>query len=173
MRKTRAPIGETKGTWIMDSQETPAHSVLFIPELLRKILECLDDFFQNTGLVCKAWRDITLDVKYRTADLRAVLNTLAPLKGLTARGPYVSASICPFRTQSLNSQLLRASRDVHLSEIGNALKTWRSVSLHCGSETTSMSQTLCSWHCQQLGRPVHLPYYRTSIRSNARIIYRH
>lgn len=77
-----------------------AHSVLFTPELLRRILEDTR-FLDHAGLVCKAWREVVLDIRYKTADLEDVLPFLGPMTRENASELYVSASsqarqaLCP------------------------------------------------------------------------------
>ncbi|KAG9031170.1 hypothetical protein FRB95_003074 [Tulasnella sp. JGI-2019a] len=62
-----------------------AHPILFIDELIIEFLQHLcppdiDDADINAaGLTCKAWRDPSLIVKWREADLKCLLSVLAPL----------------------------------------------------------------------------------------------
>ncbi|KAG9002472.1 hypothetical protein FRB94_003832 [Tulasnella sp. JGI-2019a] len=60
------------------------HPMLFIPELVFEFMGYLpqhtvDSDIDAAGLVCKLWRDVSLDAKWKTANLRPLLSMLAPL----------------------------------------------------------------------------------------------
>ncbi|KAG9031188.1 hypothetical protein FRB95_003092 [Tulasnella sp. JGI-2019a] len=88
VHKSRSLQTLARTAQVTEMTQRPPHPALFVDEIVIQFLAYLyqprfDNDYSDinaAGLICKAWRELSLDIKWREVDLKYLLSVLAPLR---------------------------------------------------------------------------------------------